>query len=129
MRRCSRCKKIKSLNEFRFSKARKLNREYVCILCKRIQEEKYRERNREKIRRTQRLHYSKNRKTIRAKRRKSYNPLKAKARWMARRLREQKCALCERKGERHHPDYNQPLFVIFLCKSHHKKVHDGTISL
>ena len=27
------------------------------------------------------------------------------------------------KTEAHHPDYNQPLEVIWLCKKHHKELH------
>ena len=30
------------------------------------------------------------------------------------------------KVEAHHPDYNQPLFVIWLCNKHHKHIHNRT---
>lgn len=35
------------------------------------------------------------------------------------------CALpeCEAKPEAHHPDYGQPLQVVWLCSAHHKQAH------
>ena len=27
------------------------------------------------------------------------------------------------KSEAHHPDYNQPLLIIWLCKEHHDALH------
>lgn len=35
------------------------------------------------------------------------------------------CAVpeCGRKPEAHHPDYGQPLSVVWLCPAHHKQVH------
>jgi hypothetical protein len=30
---------------------------------------------------------------------------------------------CPNKGERHHPDYTQPLTVIWLCRKHHRETH------
>lgn len=33
------------------------------------------------------------------------------------------CWICGEKAEAHHPDYDQPLSVIWLCPSHHKQAH------
>ncbi len=33
------------------------------------------------------------------------------------------CAVCGAAAERHHPDYTQPLQVIWLCKVHHREHH------
>lgn len=35
------------------------------------------------------------------------------------------CAVpeCSHKPEAHHPDYDQPLSVVWLCSAHHKQVH------
>lgn len=38
-------------------------------------------------------------------------------------LQRQPCHCGETKVEAHHPDYNKPLFVIWLCNKHHKHVH------
>lgn len=33
------------------------------------------------------------------------------------------CIVCGADAEAHHPDYSQPLYVIWLCDKHHKEVH------
>jgi hypothetical protein len=33
------------------------------------------------------------------------------------------CFECGAKAEAHHPDYDRPLDVIWLCPSHHKQLH------
>lgn len=39
-------------------------------------------------------------------------------------LIRQPCSLCGKpKAHAHHPDYNKPLDVIWLCQSHHKQLH------
>lgn len=40
------------------------------------------------------------------------------------------CAVCgESRVEGHHPDYTRPLDVIWLCPSHHRKLHAGALTL
>jgi hypothetical protein len=42
----------------------------------------------------------------------------------SRQLSSKPCAVCgEREAHAHHPDYSQPLRVIFLCPIHHGKLH------
>lgn len=40
-------------------------------------------------------------------------------------LERKPCAVCgtTKKVQAHHPDYRQPLEVIWLCQTHHLKVH------
>lgn len=38
-------------------------------------------------------------------------------------LKKGECHCGETKVEAHHPDYGQPLFVIWLCNRHHKHIH------
>lgn len=33
------------------------------------------------------------------------------------------CLICGEKAEAHHPDYSQPLDVVWLCRKHHLETH------
>jgi len=33
------------------------------------------------------------------------------------------CVCCGEKAEAHHPDYDRPLDVVWLCSAHHKQAH------
>lgn len=34
------------------------------------------------------------------------------------------CQLCgDPAAQRHHPDYDRPLLIVWLCKNHHRAVH------
>lgn len=33
------------------------------------------------------------------------------------------CLVCGAESEAHHPDYSQPLDVVWLCQKHHKEAH------
>lgn len=35
------------------------------------------------------------------------------------------CAICDTTEDvqRHHPDYDKPLYVIYLCRRHHRRLH------
>lgn len=39
------------------------------------------------------------------------------------RLTPEPCFICGGKSEAHHPDYDQPLSVVWLCPAHHKQAH------
>lgn len=52
------------------------------------------------------------------------------ARWLAKRMTEngmieqQPCALCGNpNSQRHHPDYNEPLLIVWLCADCHRELH------
>lgn len=38
-------------------------------------------------------------------------------------LTRQPCWVCGEKAEAHHPDYSQPLDVVWLCVMHHRQAH------
>lgn len=52
---------------------------------------------------------------------------KLSAKWKAKRLHKirQECCIkgCTELGERHHSDYNNPSFIIWLCRKHHNIFH------
>jgi hypothetical protein len=39
------------------------------------------------------------------------------------RVQKTPCMVCGERAEAHHPDYDQPLDVVWLCPAHHKQVH------
>jgi hypothetical protein len=44
--------------------------------------------------------------------------------WLRGKLRQKPCRHCgDAKAERHHPDYARPLYVIWLCRPCHLKLH------
>jgi hypothetical protein len=46
------------------------------------------------------------------------------------RIVKTQCELCgDPNSEMHHPDYNKPLMVVWLCRPHHLNVHAGIITL
>jgi len=38
-------------------------------------------------------------------------------------LKKQPCWVCGSGAVAHHPDYDRPLDVVWLCQSHHKQAH------
>lgn len=38
-------------------------------------------------------------------------------------LTRQPCMVCGEKAVAHHPDYDRPLDVVWLCQPHHKQTH------
>ena len=85
--------------------------------------------NREKRRKYKRAYYkTKNGKEAVKRAVKKYeakNREKKKA-WAARNYIElQPCVKCGKEPtHRHHPDYDKPMEVVFLCPLHHKEVHN-----
>jgi hypothetical protein len=44
-------------------------------------------------------------------------------------LKKKDCAVCGSEAQMHHPDYDRPLDVVWLCKKHHRDAHDWPIFL
>ena len=42
-------------------------------------------------------------------------------------IKKEFCFVCGKKAHAHHPDYSQPLKVIWLCPRHHKLLHHNLI--
>lgn len=38
-------------------------------------------------------------------------------------LKAEPCFICGERAEAHHPDYDAPLAVVWLCPPHHKQAH------
>ena len=39
------------------------------------------------------------------------------------RVKKSPCWVCGEKAEAHHPDYDRPLDVVWLCSAHHSQAH------
>ena len=45
-------------------------------------------------------------------------------------IKRNPCVVCNNdKSQGHHPDYDKPLEVIWLCRRHHQEVHSGQLPL
>lgn len=38
-------------------------------------------------------------------------------------IKKQTCALCGSSAQMHHPDYDKPIRIIWLCRKHHLNLH------
>lgn len=109
LRKCYKCKEIKPLEEF--TKNRKRPQGYQC-LCKECQHKYYKE------------WYKKNGR--------NRNKKAQKAEWEVNKAKKngtlivpEKCELCGKSGDirAHHPNYNKPLEIIWVCRSCHRNLH------
>lgn len=122
-KRCSKCKRIKPLEEFYKNNTKSCGRQSACKEC-------IKENDKERLKRYRKTNEGRQKEIERsAKTRKKY-PERDKARVTARRaiktgeIKKRACQICgEIKTEMHHPDYSKPLEVVFLCLEHHGKLH------
>lgn len=114
------------LCENRFTPTSK-NHFYCCVRCR---EKRYAISEKGKATR-KRYQVSEKGKTYNIKKQQVYRakyPERGKAwdmaNWALRKITNH-CSVfgCNKLGEKHHPDYNKPLKVVFLCKEHHIKLH------
>jgi len=139
---CSRCKQEKSVGEFYIHK--RDGYQAHCKACQKIV-------NKEYSTKYQAEGYYRNRsktygqipevKALKHAREKRYRDdpikrLKSLTRWFtnheirAGRLTRKPCTLCSaEKAHAHHPDYNQPSLVVWLCHECHRQVHSQDAQL
>lgn len=134
MKICFKCNTNKPLTEFYVHKRMKDGYFNKCKTCTKKDVLLHREENIEKIREYDR---KRSKLTHRIARASEYNnwyrkeyPKRAKCvAALNRAVRGGKifkipCWVCgERKVEAHHPDYDAPLAVVWLCAVHHKEIH------
>lgn len=98
----------------------------------------YNSKNTEKHRKYNCEYYNKNRKKILKQRHEYYLKNKekkfshhyVKQALASGELKRQPCVICNDSSvEAHHTNYSKPLDVIWLCQTHHRRVHSGTVSL
>lgn len=97
-----------------------LNRDEICEKQKKYHQKKTEEQKKKKHEYYQKWSKTENAKKYRVSRKKVYIALKN-----GKLIKPNKCTLCfsDGKVEAHHPDYEKPLEVVWLCKSCHGKVH------
>lgn len=124
MKTCTQCKAEKENHDFPRNKK---GLDGLDTWCKKCKAENNRERNREfpekeKLKRRQyRLSSKAKYPEKRKARRKLYLAVKSG------KLLRGDCSICGLpKAEAHHEDYSKPLDVIWLCRKHHKKLHNST---
>lgn len=109
---CHYCHKEENLYKRGFNK--KTNKEeYICRECNTKKCSKYRKTDRGKI-------------AVRMSVKKyELSHPKRKIAWMkCRKLEKRPCVICgSENADKHHPDIDKPLEVIYLCKYHHKQEH------
>lgn len=134
-KRCSKCKQEKPVSEFFKNKSRKDGYRARCKLCHRedcrdyAKTGYYRRYNREYERRPE---VKERRKVTKAVYRNRPDvKIKNMARWytnheiQAGRIKREPCAFCgKEQSEVHHPDYNEPLLIVWLCADCHRRIHN-----
>lgn len=119
-KRCPRCKKYKS-SEFFHKSARRYDG--LQGKCKQCQNEMYRLR-RATSESVRKAYYEKSQRYI-----KKYPERQQARMFVSQALKEgvlikKPCEVCfESKVHAHHPDWSEPLNVVWLCPSHHKAAH------
>ena len=114
---CTICKEVKTLNNFSYRNDRK-NYINQCKSCRNsIQRDYQKSENGKRVqyladqKRNEKFKKNRHARTIvyRAIKNKTLTPLP--------------CLICGDKSEAHHPDYDLPLDVVWLCRKHHKETH------
>lgn len=127
MKKCVRCKETKLLEMFNREIGQKDGLNSYCKECRR----KY-DKNRSHSRIDKVAYYESNKEKIKKQinKNKKNKPKQCKAISILNRavssgkIKRGVCYVCEnKKTDGHHWDYDKPLSVIWLCKSHHKLLH------
>ena len=84
----------------------------------------YKEKHKEEIKKYQYEYYRKWKLKIRARKISRREILNGK-------IIKGKCRYCgsEKNIDGHHPNYNKPLKIIWLCRLHHRQLHHGIIKI
>ena len=118
-KRCGKCRQVKPVGEFY-----KSTRDGYRSRCKPCHHEDVRIYNRNPAVKRRMAEFQ----------RRYYRDPKLKMRYKARifahrmtangTIEQQPCAFCgSEQSQRHHPDYEQPLLIVWLCAICHKKLH------
>ena len=135
MKICYHCKQSKPDKEFNKDNHKTDGLYSYCMTCCRPKSTEWNTLNKDKARAKVARYYAKHKEKIISKqkiRHEKYPPIR-RARWMvaeaikAGRLLIEPCAVCRatESVQGHHEDYTKPLRVLWLCASHHTKIHNN----
>lgn len=132
------CKKIANLTNFKPGKKTKDKLSSWCRKCKqeldREYSRKYRKDNPEWKKMDNKKNLPLQRKLVREYQRKFPKRVianrKANAMKKSGKIKQENCIVCgSEKSVMHHPNYDKPCEIIWLCQLHHKQLHAGIIAL
>ena len=149
MKTCTKCGITKPDNDFRVNGKMSDGLHSYCKTCSNRATELSRRKDREAYRARDRAKYARKMQKLRGEgyvvgnpenRARDVDPefvkLKLNTRKTTRRaiarglLTKAPCQVCGvDEVEAHHPDYHQPLQVVWLCKAHHKEVHSNRFAV
>ncbi len=148
-KQCYGCGKVKDISEY-YERGSKYD--CRCKACRQLVTKKWRERNPDKVeayvaqnRANARRHYKEKLKGTRAYRDRHNEEqkrvrMKHPKRWKTRhnfcmavyrgKIKRGACVICDKpNAEGHHPDYDKPFEVIWLCHRHHCDLHIGELEV
>lgn len=141
MKRCSRCHELLDDSAFRRNKYGSRGLRAYCRVCQaaydKVKRDTYPSRSYE-ARTQERLRHPIQYDPERARRWRMQNPEKAHLHQSLRRRvqrklsgRIQACSVegCTQIAQAHHPNYDKPLSIVFLCSHHHHLAHTGRLSM
>lgn len=141
MKKCKKCLKLKKLEEFPKHKYMKDGRLNVCKKCRKvymkIYSKKYWKENLKNLKSYYSKYYKANFEKIKLVREQYQNTPKEKKKEKCRqqtrqlirsgKLKRQPCEVCGARAELHHNNYNDIYDIKWLCKKHHRELHNKLI--
>jgi hypothetical protein len=134
--KCPECKEVKPVTDYYGDRTHLLGYKYICKACHKIKQAKiyYRNPKKKMEKDKQSKTYEKRKKkgllSVTAKKMREKYPEKYITRYETKKLIQQgkikksPCIVClNPKSEAHHPDYSNPLLVVWLCRCHHMYNH------
>jgi hypothetical protein len=136
MKTCFKCAEVKPLAEFYRHREMADGRLGKCKACAKADVAKHRSDNIEKVREYDRTRATQPHRVAlnvaTTRRFRAENPAAASAHKVVAKavrlgdLQRWPCEICGGKSHAHHPHYDAPLMVVWLCAAHHKAAHAVT---
>ena|SRR6267154_3130739 len=131
-KQCTKCGQVKDSHQFCRKREDKNGLASQCKECERERRAAYAKNNNARIREKDRRYRANNIDKTRALQlayREKFKLTRMKATMAVNnavrrgKLTPMPCLVCGEKAHAHHPDYDRPLDVVWLCPSHHREVH------